>query len=51
MTNDTSVSSLRADIKDDTVKSPRLSSLMFLRQFARVYICLETAGSACVIAN
>jgi len=51
MTNDSTASSLRADKKNKTMKSPRLSSLMFVRQFARVYINMEIIEHTPVIAN
>ena len=38
MVNDSTTLSFKKDVKNQSLKTPRLSSLIFIRQFARVYM-------------
>lgn len=49
MTNDSTPISIRSDIED--IATPRKSSVLFLRQFARVYMALGTADLSRIIIN
>ena len=51
MTKDSAASSLKADVKSMDMDSPRLSSLMFVRQFARVYMNFDIAQCSGPIMN
>ena len=43
MTNDSTSLTLNTDVKNKSCKSPRQSSILFIRQFARV--CFNPMGS------
>lgn len=51
MANDSTPSYLTTDCKNTTMKSPRQSSLTFVRQFARVYISYGKSELTAFIAN
>ena len=43
--------SLKAGVKQDLLDSPRPSSLMFVRQFARVYVSIDKSKATPLIMN
>jgi len=51
MTNDSTTSSAKADVKSNIIKSPRQSSLMYVRQFARVYMSFGNSDYSMFIVN
>ncbi len=51
MTNDSTTSSAKADVKSNIMKSPRQSSLMYVRQFARVCMNFGSPEHPMLIVN
>lgn len=44
MINDSSIMTVESDIRNKNMKSPKESTLNFIRQFARTYVVLEGTG-------
>ena len=51
MTNDYPQFSLDKKVRNKSIKTPSPSALMFIKQFARVYMCDGPAGLTAMIAN
>lgn len=51
MTNESTTSSAKADVKSNVLKSPRQSSVMYIRQFARVYMNFGNSDYSVFIVN
>ena len=51
MTIDSTILSRTPDMKERNIESPRPSSLIFIRQFARVYMSYGSSEFSTMIAN
>lgn len=51
MTNDSTPVTPMADTKNNSPKSPRLSSILYLQQFARVYMNVGSNSNTMLIIN